>query len=250
MKRRFLLGAVVALTVATASFLEAADVSAGVELNSAYVWRGNTLNDGLVVQPSLLLQKGAFEVYFWGNINIDDYDETLETDEFAEIDIDLSYGTEFLGLDVTLGVVQYLYPNDGSMISTNGEPIIQSGTAEVYAKLSRKLGKGISLGLDVFYDFDEVKDGYGKLSLIHDGTVGDVLVTTGASIAIQGRGREWTESGEDGLHEYEVYVSLAYALESGIGLSGRLAYTDTADEDVLPEQDTNVYGGVGIKYLF
>jgi len=250
MKMRFLLGAVVAVTAAAASLVQGADVSAGVELNSAYVWRGITLNDGTVLQPSLLLQKESFEVYFWGNINIGDYDGTLETDEFSEIDIDVSYGTEALGLSVTLGVIQYLYPNDGSMISTNGDPIVQSGTAEVYAKLSREIGKGVSLSLDAFYDFDEVKDGYGKLILSHDGKIGNVLVTTGASIAIAGRGREWTETGADGLHDYEVYMNLAYVMESGLGLSGRIAYTGSADEDVLPEQDTDVYGGIGLKYLF
>ncbi len=250
MKKRFFLGAVAAVTVATASFVQAADVSAGVELNSAYVWRGITLNDGLVVQPSLLLQKESFEIFFWGNINIDDYDGTLETDEFSEIDIDLSYSTELVGLDVTFGVIQYLYPNDGSMISSDGDPIVQSGTAETYVKLTRGLGKGLSMRLEAFYDFDEVKDGYGKLALEHDGTVSDVLITSGASIAVAGRGREWTETGADGFHEYELYMSFAYALESGFGLSGRIAYTGSADKDVLPEQDTNVYGGAGIKYLF
>jgi len=227
----------------------AADVTAGVDLNSAYVWRGITLNDGTVIQPSLLLSKKAFEVYFWGNINIDDYDGTLETDEFSEIDIDISYAAELAGLSVKIGVVQYLYPNDGSIISTNGDAVAQSGTGEVYAQLSRELGKGISLSLDAFYDFDEVKDGYGRLTLKHDGTLGDgVLVTTGASVGVAGR--ETTATGEDGLHEYEVFIKLAYATKSGIGVSASIAYTDTADEDVLVEQDTDVYGGVGIKYLF
>lgn len=228
---------------------EAADVSAGVELNSAYVWRGVTLNDGLVLQPSLILAKSGVEIFFWGNINIDDYDGTLETDEFSEIDIDVSYGRELIGLNVRLGVVQYTYPNGGSMISTNGTAETQSGTAEVYASISREIGAGISLRLDAYYDFDEVKDGYGKLTIQHADTVGDgVLITTGASMGIVGRRTALT--GEDGLHEYDVFLKAAYVFESGIGIAGRLAYTDTLNKDVLPEQDTNIYGGVSLKYLF
>ena len=231
----------------------AADVTAGVDVNSAYVWRGITLNDGMVVQPSLLLNKEAFELYFWGNINIDDYGKTLETDELSEIDIDISYARTLAGIGVKVGVIEYLYPNDGSVISTNGEPVVQSGTGEVYAQLSRELGAGISLSLDAFYDFDEVKDGYGKLTVKHDGALGgEVLVTTGASLGLAGRetSRAASSTGKDGLHEYEVFVRLAYATKSGVGFSALIAYTDTADKDVLPEQDTNVYGGVGLKYLF
>ncbi|HMA84159.1 MAG TPA: hypothetical protein VKN73_00520, partial [Desulfosalsimonadaceae bacterium] len=45
---------------------------------SAYVWRGITFNDGLVVQPYVDVAAGnGFAINVWGNYDIDDYDNTL-----------------------------------------------------------------------------------------------------------------------------------------------------------------------------
>ena len=144
--------------------------------------------------------------------------------------------------------VSGLYPNDGSLVST-GMVVETEGSGEIYASLSRDIVAGLSVALQAYYDFDEVKDGYGKLSLSYEGIVGEaLLVTTGASIGIAGR--DTTETGEDGLHEYEVFANAAYAFESGMGLSGRIAFTDTLDDETLAEQETDIYGGVGLKYLF
>ena len=238
--------AVIAVPVSESS---AADVSMGVDVNSSYVWRGMTLNDGLVIQPSLMLEKNGFEAFLWGNVNISDYESTLETGEFSEIDIDVSYGKELLGLGVRLGVVQYAYPNDGSVVSTNGASEAQPGTAEVYASLGCDVVWGLSVGLIAYYDFDEVKDGYGTLTVKYE-TIFDnnVALTTGASIGLAGR--DTTLTGEDGFHEYEVFAKAGYVMENGLGVNGHIAYTGTADEDVLAEQDSDVYGGVSLKYLF
>lgn len=56
----------------------AAEVAAGGDLYSAYVWRGITLNDGLVAQPSMDVSVGGFNFNVWGNFDIDDYDDALD----------------------------------------------------------------------------------------------------------------------------------------------------------------------------
>ena len=56
----------------------AADASFGADINSAYVWRGITFNDGAVIQPSLDVTTGGFGFNVWGNIDIDDDNGTLD----------------------------------------------------------------------------------------------------------------------------------------------------------------------------
>lgn len=249
MRRCFVCAAFFVLFLQSCLMVKAADVSLSADVNSAYVWRGITWNDGIVVQPSFLIGNGGFEAYFWANINIDDYDGTLETEEISEVDIDVSYGGEVLGVDWRVGVVEYTYPNDGSLVSTNGEDTLVHGTGEVYALFSRTITGGLSLGLDVYYDFDEVEDFYGKLGVSYEQALGEgTLLTAGAAIGAVGS--KASLAGEGGLHEYEISAEAAHGFESGLGLKVYVAYTDTLDKKVLPEQDTNVYGGMSIKYLF
>jgi len=53
---------IVVLTVTVVQPVAAADVTAAIDFNSAYVFRGKTLNDGWVVQPSVDITKGGFDL--------------------------------------------------------------------------------------------------------------------------------------------------------------------------------------------
>ena len=51
----------------------------GVDVNSAYVWRGVTRNDGPAVQPWVDLEVAeGFRVHVWGNLDLDDYDGAVD----------------------------------------------------------------------------------------------------------------------------------------------------------------------------
>ena len=95
------------------------DVSATVDLNSAYVWRGITLNDGLVMQPSLDVNKSGFGINVWGNMDIDDYNDTLESWEFSQVNFMLSYDYNFKPVDVSIGYIEYrnYNPKKGGALS-------------------------------------------------------------------------------------------------------------------------------------
>ena len=90
----------------------AADVTGGVDFASAYVWRGITFNDGMVAQPYLDVASAGFGINIWGNMDIDDYDNTLDSGEFSELDLTLSYGFSLDPVDVRLGYIEYLFPAD------------------------------------------------------------------------------------------------------------------------------------------
>lgn len=215
----------------------AADATAAVDVVSAYVWRGITFNDGLVVQPSLDVAKDGFGINVWGNLDVDDYDNTLDSGEFSEVDLTMSYGFDLDPVAVSVGLIEYLFPNGGE------------GTREVFLGLSTELIDGFSVGIDGYYDFDEVDDYYID---VYAGYA--VELENGLSLglgALAGYAGEDMSAGDDGgLHEYTFTADAGYALTDALGLGAFVAYTDSFDEDVLPDQDVNFYGGASIAYTF
>lgn len=228
---------VLAGSVGFAKTSYAADVSAGADLVSAYVWRGITFNDGMVAQPYLDVTSGGLGINVWGNMDIDDYDDTLDSGEFSELDLTLSYGFSMDPVDVSLGYIEYLFPAGGE------------GTREVFLGLSMDLVAGFSAGITGYYDFDEVDDYYinAGLGYAYDFDNG-VSLGFGAEAGLAG---EDASAGEDGgLHEYLLSVDCSYAVTEAVGVSAFLAWTDNFDEDVLPDQDTDLFGGVGVSVSF
>jgi hypothetical protein len=43
---------------------------------------------------------------------------------------------------------------------------------------------------------------------------------------------------------------VTYDIDASMAFAASLAYTDTLDKDVLPEQDVNVHGGFSLAYGF
>lgn len=215
----------------------AADVSFGTDVNSAYVWRGITFNDGVVIQPSLDVTKGGFGLNVWGNLDIDDYNNSLDDREFSEIDLTLSYGMEIKSVSFSFGYIEYLFPAGGQ------------GTREVYGGISITPFDGFSTGITVYYDFDEVEDYYiswniGYSREIIEKLSMDIGFTAGYA------GEDMSAGTDRGLHDYNVSLGLGYAVTEALSVTGFIAYTDTFDDDVLPEQDVDVYGGAGASYAF
>jgi hypothetical protein len=215
-----------------------AEATAGADVASAYVWRGITFNDGLVVQPYVDVAAGnGFAINVWGNYDIDDYDNTLDDNEFSEIDLTLSYGFSLDPVDITVGHIEYLFPNGGE------------GTSEVFLSAYISLLEGVSAGVDAYYDYDVVEDYYISASLAYDVTL-DSGLGLGAGASAGYAGEDFTIGPDDGLHEYTFSASASFPVTEAIGLSAFVAYTDTFDEDVLPEQDVDLYGGGGFSWSF
>jgi len=234
----------------------AADATTAVDINSAYVWRGMTFNDGLVVQPSVNVVSGGFGLNVWGNLDVDDYDDTLKSGEFSEVDLTLSYTHQAGPVAITAGYIEYMFPTIKTTTIKESEEVTREafeggalGTREVYLDAIVKPVDGVSVGLASYYDFDEVEDyylnpylGYGmelmpKLSM---------SLRAGAGYA----GKDFAGSKDPGFFDYTLSMGLTYAVMDNVSLSGRLAYTDSIDKDVLVAQDTNFYGGAGVAVTF
>lgn len=229
----------------TAAF--GADVTAAVDVNSAYVWRGITFNDGVVVQPSVDVTAGGFGFNVWGNLDVDDYDDTLDSGEFSEIDLTMTYGIEAGPVGLTAGYIEYLFPTT----EVGGA----EGTREVFLDASiQDIGlmepiEGLSIGLTGYYDFDEVDDYYLNAYVGYGISMDSGLgIDLGASAGYIGE--DAAVGGESGFNEYTLTVGLSYSFNDMISASATLGYTDAIDDDVLPEQDVDVFGGAGIAFAF
>jgi hypothetical protein len=140
---------------------------------NAYVWRGVTLTNQVVLQPDAYLTVpaggGSLVVGAWGSIEAGRYDDPVNdlsegggTSSFnaTEVDVWAEYGHS-LGpkLTGTLGSVLYLFPNQGGLTNEVNR------TVEVYGKL--QAGLPLSPKLAAWYDVDKVKGLYLEGSLAH-----------------------------------------------------------------------------------
>ncbi len=247
MKRTIISGILVLVLAFTGvSGAAAADATFGGDFNSAYIWRGMTFNDGLVFQPSLNVSHKGFGINVWGNLDIDDYDGSLKSGEFSEVDMTLSYSFEIQKLSVSLGYIEYVFPAGAE------------GTREVFASLGLDIFKGLTAGINLYYDVDEVGDIYANATLGYSLPIGEKF-TLGLKALAGYAGKDFAKAygGTDGgFSEYVFSATGTYTLIENLSISAYLNYTGAIDDDVLPDksagglQDVDFYGGIGIYYSF
>lgn len=230
--------AVLAAVVMGAGNGAAGDASVSLDVASAYVFRGGTLNEGAVAQPGLEVAGLPVTLGVWGNIDIDDYDGTLEEGQFSEVDLYASYDLP-LDLDklaLSVGYTEYLYPTAG------GEP-------DREVSLTAALGLPLAPSVSVYYGLDGAIDesvyieaGVGHGHALTD----DVTLELGATI-----GYLDPETGEDGFSHFTASLGLGWQ-----ALSAEVTYVGQVDDDVLPDvedggaYDVEVYGTLGISHDF
>jgi len=221
----------------------AADVSAGTDLNSAYIWRGITFNKGPVLQPWLdvsgigLGKDVSLGVNVWSNVDLSDNDGTLKSGEFSEIDLT---ATLSLPKGFTAGYIEYTFP---AIAPDAGVP----GTRELFAGWSGSFI--VDPSVTVYYDVDEVKDYYVLLGVGKDFTLNEkASVSLGGAVGLAGEDFAVAYGGESGgLYNFNVSGKLSYKASEKVTLTGIVGYSGSLDETHLPEQAADFYGGVGIS---
>ncbi len=224
----------------------AADATATVDLNSAYVWRGYTFNDGLVAQPSIdVTNDKGLGINVWGNFDLDDYNGAVDENNFSEVDLTLSYSHSFNKLDTGVGIIEYLFPA--------GLP----GTREIYGSLGYPIIGGFSAGLTIYYDVDEIHDYYADVAVDYSYDFSEAL-NLGIGASISYCGEDWanfyanTTGLDSGFHDYKLYASISYTINDAWSVGANINYTDSADDNVLPDENVDVktFGGISASYSF
>ncbi len=227
----------------TAGVGYAADVSIGADVASAYVFRGATFNDGLVVQPYAEVsglpipeEYGSLAIGLWANFDIGDYGGTLDNNQFSEVDYYLTYSLPISVLDVGVGYTEYTYPNGGG-----------SADREIGLSLGKGIGDtGLAPYFNAYYGVDGGVDG---VSYLQGGLAYEVSVTEALSLSADISAAYTAGGDEDGWNDATSSLGAAYAVCSNLTLSASVAYVAELDDDVL-ETDTQIYGMVGIGYDF
>lgn len=224
-----------------------ADVTAAVDLNSAYIWRGITLNDGLVAQPSLDVASGGFGVNVWANYDLSDYDGTLEKYEFSEVDFTLSYSHSLGPVDLTGGVIEYLYPTTDKGGAEATQEVYLGASIKPFDKL-----EGFTIGTTGYYDYDQVDSYYISPNIGYSLDFCEGFsMDMGASCGIVGDKYSERVSGgtKAGFNEYTLTLGTAYTIDA-YTFSGQIGYTNAIDNDVYPDPDVNFFGGAGVEVAF
>lgn len=188
------------------------EVTAGLDIASAYVDRGATVSDSAVLQPYIEFESGRFGIGVWGNINTSDDDEPGSW-QFSEIEFSVSYTAGFGPGEVTVEYAEYTFPGQED-------------------KADREIG--VTAGFEGFLD-PSVFLGYG----VGGGINGDIYAEAGISREIQldggfrlffdaAAGYLRPDEGKSGFSHYTAGAGAGYG-----PFAARLEYTGRIDEDVL-----------------
>jgi len=133
----------IGLTIAALTALAAtASAELAVDITTAYVFRGETFNDEINVQPGFEtdILGGAVTFGTWANFNTD-------ISEFDEIDYYFAIPLPLEGpVSVEVGYTEYTYPFDGG--DADREPYIEFGMDLDVAEVGVLFAYGVSGGID------------------------------------------------------------------------------------------------------
>ena len=244
MVKTVLRGMVLVLALALAGPTVAQDevaVSAGLDVVSDYIWRGQLLNDDGAAQPWVNVGYGAFTFNLWGSVDIDDTPNDAQW-EFTEVDLTASYSVpvgEFYGLD--LGVIYYDFPNTGG-----------GNTLELFATFTF-LDVAFTPFVSLYYDIDAIEGFY----LQAGGSYGQDMETWSWNLVLSvAAGSEDYNTGyfgvaDFGLNDVTAKFTATYPVMENLDLTasvtGSLMLSDVGD---AVAEDSNFGLGVGASYSF
>lgn len=217
----------------------AADVSAGVDFASAYVFRGVTYNDGLVMQPGVSVsglpipeQYGSVTLGTWANFDIHDVGAGKE---FSEVDYYLTYALPVKAFDLSTTYTEYTYPQgasaDREVAVTAGKAIGETG---LYPSLT------VNYGVDGAIDNSwYIQGGLGYSKDLTDALALSASVKAAYAVV---------DGGTDGFNDATASLGLSYALTENWSARGSVNYVAQLDDDVLSDDayDRPVYGMLGV----
>ena len=116
---------------------------------SRYVWRGQTLSQGFVAQPTVGMTLGGFSANLWSNVDLDNDEEDDDGIVMNETDLTLNYTMPVGPVSLTGGFIHYDF--DGA------------DTQEIY--LTAALATLLNPTLSLYYDIDEGEGGFAVLGV-------------------------------------------------------------------------------------
>lgn len=231
------------VAVLAAGVASAAEVSVSADVASAYVFRGVTLNNGLVMQPGAEIsgfpipeKYGSVAVGVWGNYDIDGIGNNKR---LSEVDYYISYALPVTVVDLGMTYTYYDYPNGGD------------ADEEIALSAGKDLGDtGLYASLTVNYGIGGAVDEswYIQGALDYEKSLSDALtLSAGVNVAYA-----IEKAAEEGFNDAGASVGLSYALTENWSLNGSLNYVAQLDDDVLTDVEyaKSFYATIGLSCDF
>lgn len=241
---------------------QASEVS--VEALSAYVWRGQVLNDETVLQPSLTVNlPRGLQVAVFGNM--DQTDNRGTQGEFDEIDVQVSYALplgEKSPIQAVIGTVLYALTKEGDFVDPATGVLLKedADTSELFVSLSAACP--LQPTLCVNYDYDRADGAYVSLGVSHEVKATEKLslkAMASVGAADSKLNRYYFGLDDDTMDDANVGLSATLSVNEAVSLGARVAYTWLLDGDLEDAADANpgyfndgpiVYGGVSATWAF
>jgi hypothetical protein len=225
---------------------------ASVDVLSSYIWRGQKLSHGWVVQPSVGITYGGFGANVWAN-----YDSDSRLDEgnghgghgeFTETDITLNYSYSFDKLSLSGGYIYYALnsaPDTQELFVSAGYDVLLKPT------------------LTVYYDYDEGQGAFIVASVGHSFEVSkgmNLNLGASASYNVKNKVMGADKDGNDFSNFYngELSSSLNIPVWKAISVTPKIAYSFPLSSDARnamrnisdDHKRDIVYGGVNVTLSF
>ena len=224
MKKLITTGAVITMALGIFGVNAGELTGVGLDLNSAYVFRGVTQNDDVNLNPYLDADiGGGLSVGVWANVNTDGNN----TDE---VDISASYA---LPAGLTLGFTEYVFAGDGAADSDR----------ELSLSMAVPGGLPLDPAIAVYLGIDGALDGglYVELTGGHSLALSDSMaIDIGATLGYVAD----SDDGETGLSH--LTLSAGTGFDTGLGaIDVGVSYVVETDEDVTPV-DEDLFFTIGL----
>ena len=229
--------AVILLSIAIpmGSAANAVEVHYEASFLSHYVWRGITLTNDNVFQPSVRLGHAnglSFEA--WGNADLGDDNDT--SGEINETRLTLDYRRKLGAVELGAGLTEYLFPNT---------PF--HGSREFH--LQARLDAVVSPRLELYYDVGEIDGGYARFALAWECEFrpGNAGWRYGAEISAGYADAAFAIGRKAGLHDGNVELHVKRSARV-FDLALRAGWTGSFDDDVLPDQPVDLWTGLTLSF--
>ncbi|MCX5781135.1 MAG: hypothetical protein NT145_00285 [Elusimicrobia bacterium] len=203
---------------------------------SKYVFRGVTVDEDPVVQPSFSINYKTINASFWSSMPIQNTNDAVDSNE---IDLTVSYTKSFEPADISIGHVSYHYPYSGS-----------SSTKEWFVSLTIN---NLPVGINIMYydDYDYYKGSYSSLevtknvSLINEYDIETILYVHLGSYVNYDIYRQ----GGDYVLGTKIIIPVREKMTITPSLFYSVPFGDVADENI-GNQIPSIYGGFSLGFCF
>ena len=252
---------VASLLPATAGI--AAEATLDLPVNSAYVWRGQVLNNEAVFQPGLSVSaENGLSFNTWANWNLTDSLGKNSENEFNEVDLTVSYDVPVEVVDLTVGAAEYEYPNQTvEAADETSSAFALPSTREAFVSVGKEAFP-LSPCASLYYDFGAVDAFYGVLAISQGFEATKELsfdVTLSVGAADSDYNTYYFGVDDAALNDGNAKLGATYAFNDSITISAYAMYTyllDSSIRDAAKENDAYfkkgdiVSGGASLGYSF